>query len=288
MLTAINAQQKKCIAWQVEKKEKPFYCPKCNGEVILKKGNVKIHHFAHKSPISCAFGVGESQQHMLVKKNIYEALLKEPNCTKCELERTTLNGVRPDISLKINNSYVAIEIQHSTIDIETIIQRFQRYSKLNIYLIWILTDNKPKIVSRDLKDENFTENICRPKDWEKYLHAMYFGRLYYWQYDAFVKPFHLNSYQYKIDSGNWIEENEELMELEGTNWYEDNIDLANYGGTIRYSKSKKEFLVPKKQSKEILLNLARDFKPTKRAKTTFHNIKYPEAKLWIDKLKKWW
>ena len=120
MLTAFDKNKIKCIAWNTNKDQKPFTCPECESEVILKKGNKKVHHFAHKPPINCTLGAGESQKHYEVKKEIYESLLKEPNCIKCELERV-LKGVRPDISLKINGSYIAIEIQNSIIDIELIV-----------------------------------------------------------------------------------------------------------------------------------------------------------------------
>lgn len=34
-------------------KTQPYYCPACNSQLILKKGNIKAHHFAHKKEISC-------------------------------------------------------------------------------------------------------------------------------------------------------------------------------------------------------------------------------------------
>lgn len=287
MLIALDINQSRCISWNTSKEQKPFYCPKCQEEVILKKGNKKIHHFAHKPPINCTYGVGESQKHYKVKKAIYEALLKEPNCSKCELERI-LKGVRPDISLKINNNYVAIEIQNSTIDISLINQRIERYNKLNIHLIWILPDDNPKIVLPDSKDEGVHKKLCRPKEWEKYLHKLYFGRLYYWQNNANVKPLHLQTYQYEISSGNWIEESSECQDLEGTNWYNDNIDEAYYDGYTKYSKTKKEFISPKSNGKDIILNIAKDFKATRVIQSTFNGSSTPDRKLWIDNIKAWW
>ena len=229
MLTALDSKNKKCIAWNSNKNDKPYFCQECKEQVTLKKGNKNIHHFAHKAPVNCSFGTGESQKHYNVKKQIYETLLKEPNCSKCELERV-LDGVRPDISLKINNSYVAIEVQKSNIDFRTIIQRFERYKKLNINLIWIMPDSHPKIVSQDKKDNSCIKNICRPKEWEKYLHAMNYGRIYYWQNNAKVKAIHFGAYQYEVESGNWVEENDDLDSLQGTDWYNENFDNANYGG----------------------------------------------------------
>lgn len=287
MLVALDINQNRCIAWDTNKEQKPFICPNCQDEVILRQGNKRVHHFAHKPPVNCTFGTGESQKHYEVKKAIYEALLKEANCTKCELERV-LNGVRPDISLKINNSYVAIEIQNSTIDISLINQRIERYNKLNIHLIWILPDNNPKIVLPDSKDEGVHKKLCRPKEWEKYLHKLYFGRLYYWQNNVNVKPLHLQTYQYEISSGNWIEESAECQDLEGTNWYNDNIDKAYYGGYTKYSKTKKEFISPKSNGKDIILNIAKDFKPIEVKQSNFKGTSTPHRKLWIDNIKAWW
>lgn len=287
MLTALDISKNKCIAWNTDKEQKPFTCPKCEDEVILKKGNKKVHHFAHKPPINCSFGTGESQKHYEVKKAIYEALLKEPNCSKCELERI-LDGVRPDVSLKINDSYVAIEIQNSTIDISLINQRIERYNKLNIHLIWIFPDNNPKILLPDSKDDGLSKKLCRPKEWEKYLHQLYFGKLYYWQDNANVKPLHLQTYQYRISSGNWIEENSEYEDLEGTHWYNDNIDEADYGGYTKYSKTKKEFIFPKLNGKDRILNIAKHFKAISPKETTFKDKISPYRKLWIDNIKPWW
>lgn len=287
MLTALDISKNKCIAWNTDKEQKPFTCVECEDEVILKKGNKRVHHFAHKPPINCSFGIGESQKHYEVKKAIYEALLKESNCSKCELERV-LDGVRPDISLKINDNYVAIEIQNSTIDTALINQRIERYNKLNIYLIWILPDKNPKIVLPDSKDEGMNEELCRPKEWEKYLHKLYFGRLYYWQDNANVKPLHLQTYKYETISGNWIEDNDDYQELEGTNWYNDTIDEAYYGGNTKYSKAKKEFIFPTLNGKDIILNIAKDFKSAIVKKSTFKNTSTPYRKLWIDTIKPWW
>ena len=63
MLTAFSDSNPSCYAWVSQKSEGPFYCKKCNIEVILKKGLIKQHHFAHKPPKQCMFGYGESDIH---------------------------------------------------------------------------------------------------------------------------------------------------------------------------------------------------------------------------------
>lgn len=36
-----------------------FFCKDCLKEVVLKKGRVRAHHFAHKSPVTCQYGIGK-------------------------------------------------------------------------------------------------------------------------------------------------------------------------------------------------------------------------------------
>ena len=151
-----------------------------------------------------------------------------------------------------------------------------------------MPDSNPKQVSQDKKDNNYIENICRPKEWEKYLHAMNYGRIYYWQDNAKVKPIHFETYQYEMEAGNWVEEDNDLDSLQGTDWYNDNFNNADYGGYTKYSKSKKIFLIPKENNQDIVLDIAKDFKAENKEERTSKFLKYPNAKIWTDTLKVWW
>jgi len=122
MIVAQNSEKIRCIAFETEKDKKPFFCSFCNNKVVLKKGETREHHFAHKPPTDCQYGKGESQIHYKIKREIYLTLKDHPNCSKCEIERI-LEGVRPDVSLYIGKVPVAIEIQKNRIDIDYIIQR---------------------------------------------------------------------------------------------------------------------------------------------------------------------
>ncbi len=52
-------------------KDRNFYCPACAALLILRKGNLKTPHFAHKNGGSCA---GETVLHVTAKK-----LIKQTN-----------------------------------------------------------------------------------------------------------------------------------------------------------------------------------------------------------------
>ena len=256
MLVASSEIQEGNLAWLTEKPQGPFFCPACNTEVILKKGKIRAHHFAHKPPVDCIYGVGESQIHLKVKRQVYEALATHPDCSKCELERQ-LNGVRPDISLYIRGTRVAIEVQKSTIDTDEIYRRTQRYTDLDIYLLWILPDNSPSTSFRPREGTH----VHRIREWEKYLHAMYWGCLYYWQSEAIVLPCHFDSFSA------WVEESQ---------WYSEDGEEMYAGGYYRKTKSLK---VPNMYNK---LHIADDFRPTIREQWSNQNWTIPNTKLWIN------
>jgi competence protein CoiA len=265
MLVAENEQNeelKRCIAWETEKDESPFFCPKCGADVLLKKGKKKIHHFAHVPPFNCIYGQGESELHLKAKKDIYLALKDYKDCSKCEIERH-LDGVRPDISLMIRDKYVAIEIQKSNIDIETIIQRTMRYKKLGIYLLWIIPFNKPKQSTQ----EGY-EDITHIPDWGKYIHSMYYGRMYYWQYGAVVTAFHFKTFSRYIP-----------IEI----WHNEEGDSGVGGGYEKYMKYQKT-MYPLYKPLHIADNFIAKSKPIFKTK----NIEIPECNLWIDSNPSWW
>ena len=251
MLTANNQDQIKTPAWQAIKSD-IFQCPECQNEVILKQGKIKIAHFAHKPDADCPYRTNETELHLRIKREIYEALKDYPNCHRCELERR-LNGVRPDISLYIGPNPVAIEIQRSDITIDMIIQRTTRYSQLGIYLLWILPDIK-------FNDEGITQ----VKSWHRFLHRMQLFRLYRWYSGAIVSPIHLEPCKV------WIEE------------YEDWQSGDTYGGYLKSLKTRFYGNVTDN------LHLADDFIPVSRSQFSAENQYLPESKIWSDKLGRWW
>lgn len=250
MLTAIQ-NDKKIIAWQAQKELGSFVCPECNTEVIFKRGKIKSPHFAHLANANCQWS-GESEIHLRIKRELYEALSKESDCFRCELERQ-LNGVRPDVSLYIGRFPVAIEIQRSNIRIETIIQRTMRYAELGIYLLWILPELK--------QDE---EQACKVRDWHKYLYRLFYSKLYIWQSGATVMPIKLEPYYYYI------------------NEYEDWETGQTYGGYSKPAQTKRIVI------EEQPINIAKDFRAISRPAFTELERYTPDCKIWLDNIERDW
>lgn len=195
MLTAILAEnQSKIIASAASKPDGPFVCPQCADEVILRKGMIKIPHFAHKPLANCEFGTGESEAHRQCKTEIYDALL-DLDYLKCEIEKP-LGKVRPDIYVESKQSgkKYAIEVQLSSLSLERIIARTLEYYRLGIYVLWL-----PQL-SYSLWRPRYS-----PSAWEKWLHSLYFGKVYYWDGGRSILPVHFDKHMLYVESSEWHE-----------------------------------------------------------------------------------
>lgn len=236
MLFALNSNRERCYASDSKKNEGPYFCQdsECGEKLILRKGSIKIHHFAHKSTNSCNYSSGESELHYKCKTDICKTLEEHELCKNCEIERS-LCEVRPDVSLRINNFPVGIEIQKSTIDIREIIRRTKIYKQKKIFVFWIIPSLDLINFRYDAKLKKFT---FKPKAWQRILHKMYYGRLYIWSGNATILPLHYEDLIYYEEEINWVQEN--YGHLEGTDWYQKHHQLAYSGGYEKKSKTRKE------------------------------------------------
>lgn len=181
MLTAFNKKGETVVAFEATRFEGPFICTYCKNEVILKKGDKKIHHFAHTSKSECPHE-NESPEHMLIKTEIYKSLKKESNVKNCELEKS-FGDNRPDLYAEINGTPVAIEIQLSHLSVEKIEERTLKYKEKGIYVLWVTSYNK--FLERIDFQKNKEINI---KVWEKWLHTMYIGQIFLWKKESTLIP----------------------------------------------------------------------------------------------------
>lgn len=141
MLQAYTDQGQYLSAHQVDctKANDLFFCPSCKGRVFLKKGTIKVPHFAHYQKTDCkSFSEGETEEHLkgkILLKKFFESL-----GYKVVLEGflTSLDQ-RPDLLVRrAAGSYLAIEFQCSRISQSAMIRRSEGYQSLGIDVIWIL------------------------------------------------------------------------------------------------------------------------------------------------------
>jgi competence protein CoiA len=244
MLTAKRqSDDLKITAWEAERDQRPFLCHCCNQVVTLRKGGIRAPHFAHQPPVTCEYGTGESEEHRRAKLTIYEGLRISNSVTKCEIERN-LGTVRPDISAYINNVPVAIEVQLSSLSLERIEYRTAEYARRGIYVLWL------PLYTTALKGE-----LYQPRPWERWLHAAYFGRIYYWLEGLQIMPVHFRDY------------------------------YASMRGRTRDYEKLSQRKVP---LAGLEVGLIEDFKPVQREAWASKYISIPQSRLLMDKQAAWY
>lgn len=244
MLTAQRQSDgRKVVAWEADKDQRPFLCHCCSRVVTLRRGGIRAAHFAHQPPVTCEYGAGESEEHRRAKLIIYESLLASGRVTKCEIERN-LGTVRPDVSAYINNVPVAIEVQLSSLSVDRIKYRTSEYARRGIYVLWL-----------PLYTDVLKRELYQPRPWERWLHAAYFGRVYYWLEDLRIVPLHFRDY------------------------------YASVRGRTRDYQKLSQKKVPLAGQTALLTE---DFRPVQREAWANEYISIPQSRLLMDKQAAWY
>jgi competence protein CoiA len=213
-------------------------------------GKNKVSHFAHANPIACKFTEGESDMHRRCKLEIYLALLKAPGVRNVALEQA-MDEVRPDVYAEINGVTVAIEVQISSLSLDTILRRTIDYYRKGISVLWLLPWT-PK-----LDAPRYT-----PKIWEKWIHTAYYGRVYYWVEGLKVVSYRFDPHHRSIPKSTWYSEDGKKMKAGG------------------YSVRSKRHRTAVRGSTH---NIATDFAPKQRYWWEGGGIKVPDAKLFMER-----
>ena len=266
-LTAKTVRENKLVyARNTTKKEGPFYCPDTYEEVIIRKCIEKQDHFAYKARQS-PIGSKESDLHKNCKNEICSALQKKFPEGHWETERENFNAnpeknwekVRPDISGRIGKKGIIIEVQASTLSIKKIIHRTEQYTKRGGYILWIVP-----------LEEELGNGIFRPRLFERFLHSMYYGRIYYWYQGngSTLIPVHYDTATRYIEISEWHDSS------------------GNYHCEGGYDKP---YTRVKKPSFGTEVDLA-DFTTTERDFFELKNEKLsiPSSKIFKDSLNPWW
>lgn len=257
MLCVIRQRDnKKALAPDESKSNSPFVCPRCAAEVILKKGSVKTHHFAHWPLVLCEYGQGETEEHRKCKLAIYEGLTKFSRFQDVQIEKD-LGTVRPDVSAFMDGIQIAIEVQISTLTMDQIICRTTEYLKKGIFVLWLA-----------VYDQRLQSDRYSPKLWERWVHAAYFGRVYYWVGGLDVIPYHFSDCHHYVESRSWFTKDGD----------------ERFGGG--YDKKYKRF---KTLENGTVVSLSDSFVPKYR-KIPWQSkvLTVPESRLLIDTQPVWW
>lgn len=249
----------------------PFLCRECFSDAVLRKCIEKRDHFAHHARMSPAISPGETALHRGCLDEILQALKHRfpyGNWAKNRpLKANSEKGfepVVPDVSGRLGGKDaqpLVIEAQVSFLSISQIIKRSQTYTKRGIPILWIVP------LREDLGETPF-----RPRLYERYLHAMYFGRVYYWRpsFGTQLLPVHYGVAERHIPLSEWYDK-------EGS-------EERSAGG---YDKPYK---VIKRPVPAEMLDLASQFYALRREGFRPWNERkaVPPLRIWKDNLAEWW
>ncbi len=117
-----------------------------------------------------------------------------------------LPELQPDIGGRIDGKRVAIEIQNSTLTLPRILKRCLGYSGRDISILWVVPLREP-----------IGESPLRPRLFERYLHSIYFGRVYYWlpSHAEKILPVHFSPAWTHVELRQWFSEEGEENEAGG-------------------------------------------------------------------------
>ncbi|MBB5325550.1 competence CoiA-like predicted nuclease [Anoxybacillus tepidamans] len=120
------------------RKRESFFCPACQNEVILKLGNRRMPHFAHKREGMCPFEhEAESPYHVAGKTDLFHWLKKQSMNVRLEPYFHHVQQ-RPDLSVMDQDRLYAFEYQCSTMGEALFRKRNDQYKKAGIRPVWIL------------------------------------------------------------------------------------------------------------------------------------------------------
>ncbi len=218
------------VGADVADRNKTYVCPSCKRTLVLKRGRIVIAHFAHKPPTKCAWARGETLAHMTAKNAIRTVLLERGLQSEVEFEIRDLPGDRrADVMVwSPKGIRVAIELQHTTIGLESLEARAFSYARGGIAQIWIpflrgsVWDEYEKCDDGTIFVERYP---ARP--YERWIHGFHAGRGM-WMYE----PKRNALWRANLSS--------HPLHVKGPSWYPSETEEQWAGDYYRFSKRFRE------------------------------------------------
>ena len=199
-----------------------YHCPRCRRPVILKKGRIVTHHFAHKPPVDCAWGRGETDAHREAKTLFRDEFARRGHRAAVEHEVASLpDDRRADVVVwsPAGHAY-ALELQHTALGYASLEHRTLSYIRAGVRVIWLpflrpgLWEGAKRLDGGEDGDFRIDRFPARPL--EKWVHGFYYGR--FWMYDPEGKAVwlaRLTKHQVFVDHVAWYDDDGEQQHAGG-------------------------------------------------------------------------
>ena len=202
-----------------------FCCPNCLQPVTLKKGQLKIAHFAHKPPRICTWASGETHAHMSAKRILRDAFVVRGLTAVLEAPVLSTGGDRrADVlvtSLDGSRS-VAIEVQHQPLDYASISTRTAAYMAAGVPVIWVALLNDEIWAKAEPSGLQMVVERFSVRPWQRWAHA--YGMAELWFLDVPTA---------KLWKGRLTGS---LIHVEYSTWHDSYGNEESAGGYDRFSK----------------------------------------------------
>lgn len=238
-----------------------YHCSQCKKKVILKKGRIVVHHFAHEPGTTCRWAKGETREHLEAKQLFKEEFIRRELRVEVEYEVHSLyDDRRADVVIwSPKGQPFALELQHSPIDYDNIELRTRSYLNAGVPVIWI-PFLRPKLWEQaeglNCDDYDFLIERYPARPLDKWANGFNFGQ--FWMYDPKCKKL----FQAKLFQHN--------LYVEESSWYDSSGDEQYAGG---YSKPSKKWRELKLKGPYSLDQVG--IRPVKRQEREFGTHKYP-------------
>ncbi|MBT2653873.1 hypothetical protein J7E81_01255 [Bacillus sp. ISL-18] len=149
MLTALTKTGKKiCLGFDYRKEtlmslrnKEEFVCPICRETVLLKLGDQRIFHFAHKQGSQCRESFeNESYEHVEGKRQLFQWLSTQNIPSELEYYDRNIQQ-RPDIMFKFKGQKFALEYQCSLLPEKVFRKRTITYLENGYTPFWVLSSS---------------------------------------------------------------------------------------------------------------------------------------------------
>lgn len=124
-----------------------YRCPMCESAVVLKRGQRVAAHFAHAPDSTCPNSEPESWRHLMAKQVLVDEMTALGWEARAEIVHQA-HGRRVDVGLKAPGpdgamTYIAIEIQDSAIQVDTMKQRVAKDKRIGYHAtVWLFTSHR--------------------------------------------------------------------------------------------------------------------------------------------------
>jgi len=157
---------------EVSKEDGELYCAEYLSKVNFRRCTDKIDHLYHVARQSNMDFTPESKLHLACKNELLSALQSIYPEGNWEEERHISNiNSTPNLSGRINNKPLAIEIQKSSIKPSDIIKRTEKYASIGVPVLWIVLLYEP-LVQKTIKYENVHKSSRIAKMTQEYFETL--------------------------------------------------------------------------------------------------------------------